>query len=149
MSKPFLVGMGSGDPTYGPAALIFAEVLSSHGIELTEDRILHLDHKPFQSKETHLILEGMKDEILDSDFLFTFTPNTLQKMVKWFADKQINLKASTILGSVSLLSIPIIEADIVLESDILEHGKQAARMLKEWHISGEVPSNSFIPMKLT
>jgi hypothetical protein len=32
--------------------------------------------------------------------------------------------------------------------DILEHGRQAVKMLQKWNNSEEVPENSFIPLKL-
>ncbi|MBU8901870.1 MAG: hypothetical protein KOO69_03945, partial [Victivallales bacterium] len=148
IKKPFLIAMRANDPTYEPALDILVEVFSNHGIELPKSKIIHLPHGDFFSNETNLILEGIHEEIMASDFLFTFTPNTLQQLVKWFESKQINLKVATTLGTFSILSIPLTEADIVLESNILEHGKQAANMLRVWNLSGKTPKNSTIAMKL-
>ena len=148
IKKPFILPMGVDDPTYGPAASTLVEVFSNHGIELPENRILHLDYGHFFSNETNLMLEGIYGKIINSDFIFTFTPNLLQHLLKWFADKQVNLRSTTTLGTLSILSIPLTEADIILESDILEHGRQAVRMLRKWDNSSEVPENSPIPLKL-
>ncbi len=148
IKKPFLFPMEADDATYGSAASILADAFASHDIALPDSSILHLNFGSPYPREIDLILEQTYKKIISSDFIFTFAPNILQHLIKWFAAKQIDLKAETTLGTLSILSIPLTKADIILESDILEHGKQAARMLQTWNNSNEVPGNSYIPLKL-
>ena len=140
-----ILGPVINDSTYIPVCNLLIKRLKNAGIDVPENALLYRP-ETYPVYYTEVLLEHYFKINNKLDAVWTFTPNILLFIEKLRQEKRIPEKQ--ILGCFSKKTYSTESADIIIESDVCKHGKEAMSTLIKSLESGEAVVPRQIPCKV-
>jgi DNA-binding LacI/PurR family transcriptional regulator len=140
-----ILGPAVNDSTYIPVCNLLIKKLKNAGIDIPENAILYRP-EAFPVYYTKVILEHYFKINEKLDAVWTFTPNILMLIEELRNEKRIISKQ--LLGCLSKKTYSTEIADIIIESDIKRHGREAMLTLVKSLETGESIIPRQIPCKV-
>jgi DNA-binding LacI/PurR family transcriptional regulator len=140
-----VLSCGQDDQTYEPALQVLLKEFPKAGIEVPQELICRARCKGLDDTARTVLLRSFLAQRDHWDGCWAFAPGILDQMQDIASAEKIDL-GNRIMAVQRIRAAPLHHANLVLESDVQAHGREAFRLLHEWIETGHRPMESLIPL---